>query len=145
MSARHRIVRASVGAFMALATALGLGGFAASPAAAAPAIHHGCPLGHKGHYPPGKCRIFFNKGTYHRGGKVKFESGKVFKTNERVGEKLFCRGGYSKFYGTVRAGSNGRVHDTIKLAKHVPTGTCTLRLTGKRSGVRISGSFHVEK
>jgi hypothetical protein len=146
MSARHRLVRASTGTFMALACVLGLGGFSAMSASAAsarPAVHHGCPLGHRGHYPPGQCRIFFNKGSYHRGSTVRFESGKVFKSHELVNEKLFCAHGYSKFLGTDRAGSHGRSKDHFKLSKHVPLGSCRLRLTGKHSHVRIHGTFNV--
>jgi hypothetical protein len=146
MSAPQRIARASIGTFMALTCALGLGGFSAMSASAAsarPAIHHGCPLGHRGHYPPGQCRIFFNRGSYHRGQTVRFETGKVFRTHERVAEKLTCRNGYHKFLGTDRAGSQGRVRDHFRLANNVPFGTCTLRLTGRHSGVRIRGSFQV--
>jgi hypothetical protein len=148
MSARHRIVRASTGTFMALTCALGLGGFSAMPASAAsarPAIHHGCPLGHRGHYPPGQCRVFFNRGSYHRHSKVSFESGKVFRTGERVGESLRCGRHYHKFLGTTKAAKSGRVNDSFRLGKHVPLGSCTLRLTGRHSGVRIHGSFSVVK
>jgi hypothetical protein len=146
MSAPQRIARASIGTFMALTCALGLGGFSAMSASAAsarPAIHHGCPLGHRGHYPPGQCRIFFNRGSYHRHSIVRFESGKVFRTNEQVAESLRCGKHYHKFLGTDQAGSHGRVKDHFRLGRHVPFGTCTLRLTGRHSGVRIRGSFRV--
>jgi hypothetical protein len=149
MSASQRIARASIGAFMALACALGLAGFSAtsvSAASAIPAVHHGCPLGHRGHYPPGQCRIFFNKGTYHRHGLVKFESGKVFRTHEKVGEELFCNHHrFHKGVGPTRAHRSGRAVDHFRLGKHTPFGKCTLRLNGRHSHVRIRGSFHVRK
>jgi hypothetical protein len=149
MSAPQRIVRASVGAFMAMTCALGLGGFAATSASAAPAspaIHHGCPLGHRGHYPPGQCRIFFDRGVYHPGQKVKFVSGKVFRNHERVTELLVChKNRYHKSYGTKKAGPRGRVRDHIRLSKNVGAGGCRLVLTGKHSGVRIHGHLKVRK
>jgi hypothetical protein len=147
MSAQQRIVRASVGAFMAMTCALGLGGFAATSASAAPAtpsIHHGCPLGHRGHYPPGQCRIFFNRGVYHPGHQVRFVSGKIFRTHESVTEHLICHNGrYHKSYGTKKAGRGGRVRDHIRLSKHVGAGGCRLVLTGTRSGVRVHGHLKV--
>jgi hypothetical protein len=149
MSARQRIVRASVGAFMALATALGLGGFTTVSASASPAsaaVHHGCPLGHKGHYPPGKCRTFFNRGVYHPHQKVVFETGRVFKTHEKVSEKLTCHSGsFSENLGTTRAHGLGKAKDNFRLPKHLPSGGCTLTLTGEKSGVRLHGHFEVRK
>jgi hypothetical protein len=134
---------------MALTCALGLGGFASS-ASAAPAVHHPphqhCPRGHRGHYPPGKCRVFFNRGVYHPGQKVKFETGKVFKAHEKVQEKLFCRHGhYLHNYGTKKAGGFGRVRDTIRLSKHLKSGGCTLNLHGNKSGVDLHGHIKVRK
>ncbi len=78
-----------------------------------------CPRKHKGHYPPGKCRIFFNRGIYHPGQQVNFETGKVFKSHEKVTENLYCHSGkYHKNYGSVKAGSSGRAADSIKLSKN---------------------------
>jgi hypothetical protein len=149
MSAQRRVVRASVGVFMAFTCALGLGGFAAT-ASATPAAHHPphqhCPRGHRGHYPPGKCRVFFNRGVYHPGQKVKFETGKVFKAHEKVTEQLFChQGRYSKKYGSKKAGGFGRAKDTITLSKHLGNWGCTLSLKGTKSHIVLNGHLKVRK
>jgi hypothetical protein len=134
---------------MAVTCALGMGGLAASTASAAPAHHvpsSHCPRKGHGHYPPGKCRIFFNKGTYRPGQHVKFESGEVFRSHEKVSVTLTChKGKYQHHYSAVTAGSHGRAKGSIKLSKHLKNWGCTLSLKGKKSGIVLNGHFSVRK
>lgn len=145
MSLPHKVVRAAFGGFLAVACALGLGGLStasAAPAHRVPTQH--CPAGHRGHYPPGKCRIFFSRGIYHPGQKVTFESGEVFKAHEKVTELLTCHhAGYQKHVGVTKARGRGRAKDTFRLSSSLTAGGCTLTLKGKKSGVVLNGHLKV--
>jgi hypothetical protein len=99
-----------------------------------------CPTA-KGHYPPGKCTLSFSKGTYKRPTSPTFITGKVFKPGEAVHEVLKCSHGYKRTLSSAHARSGGAVFDSFHISKKVPKGSCTLTLTGNKSGTVLTGKF----
>jgi hypothetical protein len=114
---------------------------------ATPVHHHHqhCPTKH-GKYPPGKCQILIKHHHHHHHTSVHFRSGKVFKPGERVHETIVCTdahvGGHHRARRLIHAHSAGRAHAGFVV--HPPLrGTCTITLTGARSGVSLSTQFSV--
>jgi hypothetical protein len=146
MFTNRKLATGAAAGALALGTLMSVG---AGPSVAAPAHHHHhhhhhCPSKH-GHYPPGKCKVYFAKqhDRHHHTEIVGFTSGQVFKGGERVIVVINCPAshGHRKhtFTQTRHAYSGGRVigsftvHETFR-------GSCTVTMTGHHSGVRVSGT-----
>lgn len=148
MSISRRFATGLAAAALATCGLLGVGvGIGATAAGAAPAGSHHCPS-HSGKYPPGKCRIYFSKHTYHKKHHVSLQSGRVFKPGERVTVTLICpRTKHHKAY--VRhllprhAGVRGAASAVFKLSAKTPSGSCQVVLHGRHSGVTLTGKIHV--
>ena len=121
----------AVSAAMLGASALTFAG--TMPASAAP-----------GHcYPPSQCHVGFDKDTYKRGHKVKFDTGKAFDSHEKVSGTLKCKHHFVRHTRKFKAGAKGRVKTDFHVPAHAPNGTCKFILVGLTSGDKITSTFQV--
>ena len=138
MSVR-RIAVSGLAAVVLAIPAVAIG--SAGAAAAHPQVQTGkhCPTKH-GKYPPGKCQVLIKHHKTHHHEKVHFKSGKVFKPGERVRAKIVCTAakvdGKHHAEKLIHSHSAGRAHNIFVLHKPL-RGTCTLTLTGIRSGTTL--------
>jgi hypothetical protein len=137
MQITRKIATAAAAASVSIASLAGIG--LATHAAAAPARHHvhKCSQRHGKPYPPGKCFVVFDKGTYHRGDVVHFHA-REFPNGTPVTENLTC-GSFHKQVGTDHAGHHHGVYGKFTLPNKTPKGRCTLRVHG--GGSSVAGSF----
>jgi hypothetical protein len=124
-----------------LAALLGAASMAFAPATAAPSA----ATCRGPQYPTGVCKVYFNKGQYHRGDKAKFYSDRAFKPGETVTGKLVCQKKFTLKPGPWKAGDQGRVRGHFTIADKTPYGTCKFTLRGKTTGATAVGTFKVVK
>jgi hypothetical protein len=149
MSITRKIASGASAAALATACLVTAGAGAASAAPSNSFTH--CSIRNGVGYPPGKCFLRFDKGTYKRLQDVHFVSGTDFKAKEKLTVILRCAGGYAKTRNIVPGFSNhhvgpaGRVQGHLILTKHTPVGSCNVTITGHTSGSKVRGSFTVKK
>jgi hypothetical protein len=136
MTGARRVISAF--AIVSIAMLGGTGAAFVTSASASPAL-----ASFKCGYPPHRCTLDANQGTYKPGQTVKIHTPKhAFATNESVGVNVTGPHGYQRHYNG-RSGAQGGFSTSFKLGKHAKAGTYHVSLTGKRDGHHLTGNITV--
>jgi hypothetical protein len=93
-------------------------------------------------YPPGRCIVYTNHGTYKPGQRIRYYTLKhVFKAHETVGVSITGHGLDKHF--THKAGPAGGFSAKFLLGKHLKAGLYKISLRGKADGHHLTGHFRV--